>query len=423
MSPFPRAQGELFRYSDSSSACVAFDYDLSHNRESGGAEFRGGTAAAEGKANTDASPTLTSAETKTKTAKLAVVAVGGLTDGFFALPYLPHLAELLRKNNTANETTVSWSLVTPLLSSSHRGWGTSSLDRDARELLELSRHLREHRGIEGVVLLGHSTGCQDAVRYAEQERERSAESASGDDDSGSGNKRATAAPPPSPPLLGIVLQAPVSDRECFFLSPETVPLARERLERARTCSAVAKEEEEEGEKDAAADAIVFFMREWDGAPVSARRWRSLVEKGGDDDYFSSDFSDQELSEKLWALAGRRKEKSGGAGAGEGKDEESAADDASSFFPTLILSSLREQHLPEDYDTAAHGRRLARVINCGVREGGREEGEEAPNSEKPAAALAVALDGDHALLGAEPEAARAIFDFISARCAVPPPCIE
>ena len=31
-----------------------------------------------------------------------------------------------------------------------------------------------------------------------------------------------------------------------------------------------------------------------GAPVCARRFLSLAEKGGDDDMFSSDYSDEEL---------------------------------------------------------------------------------------------------------------------------------
>ena len=233
------------------------------------------------------------------------------------LAYLPDLAELLKADRKSDEG-VEWSLITPLLSSSHRGWGTSSLDRDADELLELSAHLKAYRGVDGIALLGHSTGCQDAVRYAERERGRNI-----------AGERA--------PLLGVVLQAPVSDRECFFLDPEAAPLAQRRLDR---CREAMKED-----KDPEA-TVIDFMTEWDGAPLSAARWFSLTEKGGDDDYFSSDFSDAELSEKLWALGGD-----------VGK---------TSALPTLIIASLREQYLPKEYDTAAHARRLADAINRQTR---------------------------------------------------------
>ena len=272
------------------------------------------------------------------------------------------------------EGGVEWSLITPLLSSSHRGWGTSSLDRDAAELLELSAHLKAHRGIDGFVLLGHSTGCQDAVRYIEREKEKESSK-----EAGAGEHRA--------PLLGVVLQAPVSDRECFFLSPETAPLAQRRLELCREAIKQGKEQEK---------TVIAFMEEWDGAPLSAQRWLSLAERGGDDDYFSSDFTDAELSERLRAL-------------GEARS-----------LPTLVIASLREEYLPAEYDTAAHGRRLADAINL-LRRKKEEEKRGGPGSSKPppATAEAVALDGNHALRGAECEAAQVIFDFLSTKCLVRP----
>lgn len=370
MSHFPRARGELFRYADTA-ACVAFEYDLLSEEKEGRRdakdEKRAATTSekiADAPAYSTSTPASTPPEKKKKT-KVAVVAVGGLTDGFFALPYLPHLADLLRADNGKNEGDIEWSLVTPLLSSSHRGWGTASLDRDAAELLELSAHLRAHRGAQGLALLSHSTGCQDAVRYAEREREKK-----------KGEATSAAAP-----LLVVGLQAPVSDRECQFLDPETAPLAQRRLDRCR-------ELREQGQNDLET-TVIDFMSEWDGAPLSAKRWLSLAEKGGDDDYFSSDFSDSELSERLRAL-------------GEG-----------TAIPTLIISSLQEQYLPKNYDTAAHGRRLAEAINRLRRSTEKEEGEEEPAA--PATAEAVALDGDHALRGAESEAARVIFDFLSTKC--------
>ena len=41
-----------------------------------------------------------------------------------------------------------------------QGWGVGSLDADADELLLLSTHLRQQLGSQGLVLMGHSTGCQ-----------------------------------------------------------------------------------------------------------------------------------------------------------------------------------------------------------------------------------------------------------------------
>mgnify|MGYP001811010158 CR=1 FL=1 len=70
---------------------------------------------------------------------------------------------------------------------------------------------------QGVVILGHSTGCQDAVRYCQRHR-ASADAA---------------------PLLGAVLQAPVSDVEWFATNPPTA----ERLALARAMVEQGKGEE------------------------------------------------------------------------------------------------------------------------------------------------------------------------------------
>ena len=120
-----------------------------------------------------------------------------------------------------------------------QGWGTGCLNNDAADLLELAKHLREAEGskvgvahfgitclvarvldaaalpgialrratlcqgcltalsllLQGFVLIGHSTGCQDAVRYAELH---------------GGSQDAA-------PLLGVVLQAAVRVAACLRL--------------------------------------------------------------------------------------------------------------------------------------------------------------------------------------------------------------
>ena len=108
----------------------------------------------------------------------------------------------------------------PTLTSALQGWGVGSLDQDAKDVLQLTNFLKaehssqvpsgakvclipnQHRegaikthfaissrdALQAVILIGHSTGCQDAVRYAEMVQEKGSDAA---------------------PLAGIVLQAPV----------------------------------------------------------------------------------------------------------------------------------------------------------------------------------------------------------------------
>lgn len=212
-----------------------------------------------------------------------VLVVGGLTDGLMATRYVGPLAAAVDR--------CGWCLTQTLLSSSHHGYGTSSLDRDAEELSMLLHHLRKERMANEVVVVGHSTGCQDAVRLA-----------------------AVAVGDGRPD--GLVLQAPVSDRECF-----------EQREDAQEFLQLARERMEQGEEEA------IMPREADacGAPMTAKRFLSLYDKGGDDDMFSSDLTDEELEERLGHL-----------------------DD----LPTLMVLSEKDEFVKPGLDAAEHGARLA-----------------------------------------------------------------
>ncbi|BDA40837.1 UPF0613 protein PB24D3.06c [Coccomyxa sp. Obi] len=182
-----------------------------------------------------------------------LVLVGGLTDGLLNPKYSILLAESLAKED--------WCLVQPLLSSSYQGFGVSSLDKDAEELHLLIESLNTEFASKGIVLMGHSTGCQDAVRFVDKFSNQE-----------------------HPLLLGIVLQAPVSDREWLATKESTPALIRD---------AKAMVEAGKGEE------ILFRDHEGgNGAPVCARRFLSLADRGGDDDMFSSDYSDGELKERL-----------------------------------------------------------------------------------------------------------------------------
>ncbi|ONI28607.1 hypothetical protein PRUPE_1G151200 [Prunus persica] len=191
---------------------------------------------------------------KTGDYRQQVIFIGGLTDGFLATDYLEPLAIALDKEK--------WSLVQPLLSSSYSGYGTSSLQQDAMELDQLISHFINKEDSEGVVLLGHSTGCQDIVHYM----------------------RTNAAC--SRAVRAAILQAPVSDREYRATLPETaamIDLASTMISEGRGSELLPSE----------ADP---------GAPITAYRYHSLCAYNGDDDLFSSDLTDDQLRLRLGHMA-------------------------------------------------------------------------------------------------------------------------
>lgn len=254
---------------------------------------------------------------------------GGLTDGFFGAPYLPALAAAL--------ADAGWSLVSALLRSSHSAWGYASLDQDAEDIEHLLTALGA-RGSAGCVLMGHSTGCQDTVRTAFRLRQ------AGDDGA------ATRAP-----LLGAILQAPVSDREWLAHDPHT----------ARRVAAAASAVCADLEKS------IIFWSDWDGAPVTALRTLALAAKGGDDDMFSSDLTDSELRRAMAPLSG---------------------------VPTLVLASGADEYVPRAVDIPSLADRIAAAV---VPRGGGE---------------AVVIDGAaHNCAGKEDEVVAAVVDFVSRRC--------
>lgn len=250
-----------------------------------------------------------------------VIVLGGLTDGLLPTAYVPALA--------ARCDQQGWAMVQALLSSSYLQFGLSSLDRDAEEVHKLACCLQREHGSTGIVLVGHSTGCQDGVRYAQRFRR------------GAG----------APPLLGVVLQAPVSDREYFG----TLPGAAEALARAEAMLTEGRGEE-----------IACRHDDFGGAPLTARRFHSLVGRGGDDDMFSSDLPAEQMQQIFEPLRG---------------------------LPTLVLQSGADEYIPQPPDPRALGRRIADAI------GG-------------SAALHVVQGGRHALEGHVEEAVEAIGGFLA-----------
>lgn len=121
------------------------------------------------------------------------------------------------------------------------------------------------------MLMGHSTGSQDVMHYlvspeTEKEKEQGGR----------------------PKIDGGILQSCVSDREGFVM---TMPPGAY----AKACAVASKMVEDgHGEDILPHDATDDYM----GGVISARRWLSLASPGpkhaGQDDYFSSDLSDERL---------------------------------------------------------------------------------------------------------------------------------
>ncbi|CCH59229.1 hypothetical protein TBLA_0B03910 [Henningerozyma blattae CBS 6284] len=177
--------------------------------------------------------------------KHVLVMIGGMTDGLLTVPYTVNLAKALAPLN--------FSVIQPQLTSSFKGFGISSLDRDIQELKELTKYLKSEEGgsREKIIIMGHSTGAQDVMHYLLHNPKHI--------DAG-------------------ILQGSCSDREGLY---ETFD--KDMLEKLNK---KAIDMVQNGQKN---DLLPSeYSKLMINTPLTAYRWCSLVLKGGDDDYFSSD---------------------------------------------------------------------------------------------------------------------------------------
>lgn len=122
-------------------------------------------------------------------------------------------------------------------------------------------------------MMGHSTGCQDVMEYL----------------TSAGNDTRA-------PIDGGIIQAPASDREAIVMAMDPAVYAEScAVAQAMVASGDGKE--------------ILPSREMKGfslVPVSANRWLSLASPNhdGDDDYFSSDLTDEQLMKSFGALPAR-----------------------------------------------------------------------------------------------------------------------
>eukprot|EP00035_Acanthoeca_spectabilis_P011624 m.205283 g.205283 ORF g.205283 m.205283 type:complete len:330 (-) comp15404_c0_seq1:410-1399(-) len=187
-----------------------------------------------------------------------VVMVPGLTDGLLCpRSYAADLAQAA--------VAAGWGYTQPVLSSSYLGYGIASLDTDATELDALLES-PQLANDDTVVIVGHSTGCQDAVHYLKVGKHRAR-------------------------VKAVVLQAPCSDREAAVAGCESETSKGELLYAIKFAeNAVA-----EGKGDVLMPRSTVGTY---GTPITAERFHSLNGRMTLDDMFSSDLTRSELSQRL-----------------------------------------------------------------------------------------------------------------------------
>lgn len=203
-------------------------------------------------------------------ARTILLFVGGMYDSHTNTPYLSSLATVFRTSTTTR-------LIHPLLSSHGRHFGISSLTSDVRDLATcikylLSSSLATHD--TKIILLGHSTGCQDVLFYL----------------------TSSIAPntPPRPQVHGAILQAPVSDRD-GLLHAITDPTTRQKYD---SCIDICNSTPD-SERRTTLLPMHLTKSFFGPVPMSVARFWSLAsptspERPEDDDMFSSDCTPSRL---------------------------------------------------------------------------------------------------------------------------------
>ena len=183
--------------------------------------------------------------------------IGGMFDTLLSVKYPLAIAQSLGP---------TWSVMCASLGSAGLSWGVGSISRDAEEMAKIVSYIKGLRPEGKVIIMGHSTGCQDCMEYI----------------TGKGaDKR--------PAVDGAILQAPVSDREAINNElPEAFMHEVNQL-------ALKKCREGEG-KECLPNRLTkpVFGR----IGITAQRWVDVASPGpahdGADDFFSSDLPDERL---------------------------------------------------------------------------------------------------------------------------------
>lgn len=191
--------------------------------------------------------------------------IGGMFDTPLATAYPIQIAQALGP---------TWSLATVSLGSSGKSWGVCSIAEDARDMGKIVSYFKEQRRGGKIVIMGHSTGCQDCMEYV-----------------------VGAKADQRPSVDGIILQAPVSDREAIEAELPHALLQEANELALKMCR-------EGCSKDAIPNRLVrpIFGR----IAITAQRWLDIASPppthSGADDYFSSDLLDVRLKDTFGKLS-------------------------------------------------------------------------------------------------------------------------
>jgi len=224
-----------------------------------------------------------------------ILFIGGLFDGLLTVPYTSKISDALPP---------TWTLAQVHLSSSYTGWGTASLQKDVKELSKCVSYFRRIKSGK-VVLMGHSTGCQDVMEYL----------------TGPGHESRT-------PIDAGIIQAPVSDREATLMTMD--------LAAYKSSCEIAEKMIAAGEGNEIVPSKSTNMP----CPITAYRWLSLMSPNhdGDDDYFSSDLTDEQLMKSFGSLP--------------------------PGVPLCILESGSDEYMPQSIDKEALVRRWIEIVKKG-----------------------------------------------------------
>ncbi|KAF4667063.1 hypothetical protein FOL47_003789 [Perkinsus chesapeaki] len=197
----------------------------------------------------------------------ALLFMGGLTDGFLR----PSFTTLFAKRGLR--------VFQILMRSSYTAFGYSSLDTDVEDMAQALAFLKKYRNVEHVVLMGHSTGCQDVVYFTKKVLQDISKSDE------------------LPTIDGCIVQAAVSDRDSVDLE---VSGSEEKTQDLEDMRDLAMSLLETDPKQLMPAKAMQFTANY---PVTAARFASLYcRRAGPDDMFSRDLTDEELEESLGHMA-------------------------------------------------------------------------------------------------------------------------
>ncbi|KAB8231126.1 uncharacterized protein BDW43DRAFT_313451 [Aspergillus alliaceus] len=214
--------------------------------------------------------------------------IGGLNDGLFTVPYVKPLANALKPS--------PWSLFWVELSSAHCGWGTSSLNKDIEQIaqsIQFIQKLQASRNPPGnkskVVVMGHSTGCQDVLHYLHSPNPLGPQPGGLED----GLLHLI-----RPVVDGAIMQAPISDREELRMNLDRSPDPVDAWATYRELVSLAKSQ---ASTDLLPLHMTIKMKYRSDTALSSYRFLSLASPESplvpsDDDKFSSDLPYQVLTE-------------------------------------------------------------------------------------------------------------------------------